>query len=71
MHIVKTLNDYVKTDLDKEAFEALKPKLKNETCYVAVKNREFLKSYFAPLNDFVVYTTGFNSAYNIRAMASL
>ncbi len=57
MNIVKVLDDYSKTEEQRELVEYLKGILPSTVCYEPIKNKEFLKKYMTPLNDFVIYTT--------------
>ena len=57
MNIVKVLDDYSKTGDQRELVEYLKGVLPSTICYEPIKNKEFLRKYMTPLNDFVIYTT--------------
>ena len=57
MNIVKVLDDYSKTEEQRELVEYLKGILPSTVCYEPIKNKEFLRKYMTPLNDFVIYTT--------------
>ena len=51
MNIVKVLDDYSKTDDQRELV------LPSTVCYEPIKNKDFIRKYMTPLNDFVIYTT--------------
>ncbi len=57
MDIVKVLDDYSKTDDQRELVEYLKGVLPSTICYEPIKNKDFIRRYMTPLNDFVIWTT--------------
>jgi len=57
MNIVKMLDDYAKTDEQKDMATYLKEVLPSAICYEPIKNKEFMRRYMTPLNDFIIYTT--------------
>lgn len=56
MQIVKLLKDFPKSNLQKALGDYLNDKLESSTCFVEIKNIDFMLQYAKPLNDFVVYT---------------
>ncbi len=57
MNIVKVLDDYSKTEEQRELVEYLKEALPSTICLEPIKNKEFIRRYMTPLNDFVIWTT--------------
>ena len=69
MDIIKNLKDY-KLSLKQRIFAGyLNDKICSYTCSEQIKNKEFIRRYFSPDNDYTVYSTATeNMAYlkNIR-----
>lgn len=58
MDIVKNLKDYPWTMQQKVFASFLKESVNSYSCTVQVKNKEFIKHYYSPANNFTVYCTG-------------
>lgn len=66
MDIIKNLKDY-KLSLKQRIFAGhLSNRICSYTCSEKIKNREFLRSYFAPDNDYTVYSTAVESVADLR-----
>ena len=70
MYIVKNLKDYDLSQKQRIFAGYIKDNVDSFVCYEKVTNRTALRKYFAPDNDFAVYTTAiaepaFLSKYNI------
>ena len=57
MDIVKNLKDYKLSHKQKIFAGFLKENVDSYTCNEAITNRAFMREYFAPDNDFVIYST--------------
>lgn len=57
MEIVKLLQDYAKTPLEKELGNFLNQKLDSNICVEKIKNKKFLIQYVKPINGFIIHTT--------------
>lgn len=58
MDIIKNLKDYPKTPKQRIFASYLRENLSSYTCYERITNKKYLRKYFSPENDFVVYATG-------------
>lgn len=58
MDIVKNLKDYPWTTQQKIFASFLRESINSYSCSVQIKNKEFLKQYLSPENDFTIYCTG-------------
>jgi len=56
MDIVKSLKDYVTDHQSEEIVKNLKHLIPADVCYVPIKNKEYIRKYFSPLNNFTVHT---------------
>lgn len=68
MNIVKVLDDYSKTEDQRELVEYLKGVLPSTICYEPIKNKDFIRKYMTPLNDFVIWTTAMPCADTRRML---
>ena len=59
MDIIKNLKDYKLTHKQRIFASYLKDNADSYTCVEHITNREFMRKYFAPVNDFLVYSTAF------------
>ena len=57
MYIVKSLEDYSKTPLEKKLAEYLVKKTTSGVCYEKIKNKDFMIKYLQPKNDFLICST--------------
>ena len=57
MYIVKNLKDYDLSHKQRIFAGYIKDNVDSQVCYEKVTNRMALRNYFAPDNDFEVYTT--------------
>jgi hypothetical protein len=58
MDIVKNLKDYNLTTQQRIFASFLKDNIDSYSCSEQITNIEYLKKYYAPQNDFVIYSTG-------------
>ena len=58
MDIIKSLKDYSLTHKQKIFASYLKENISSYSCSEKITNAEYLREYFAPENDFVIYCTG-------------
>ena len=58
MDIVKNLKDYKLTTKQKIFASFLKENISAYSCSEKITNPEFIRQYFAPENDFLIYSTG-------------
>lgn len=58
MEIIKNLKDYNLSTQQKIFASFLKENISAYSCREQIKNKEFMKRYMSPENDFVVYCTG-------------
>ena len=56
MEIIKTLNDYSKTPLEKNLCQYFEKELANTICAEKITNKKFMLKYIQPQNNFVIYT---------------
>jgi len=59
MDIVKNLKDYKLSHKQRIFASYLKDNADTYTCVEPITNREYLRQYFAPDNDFLIYSTAF------------
>lgn len=57
MYIVKNLKDYDLSNKQRIFAGYIKDNVDSFVCYEKVTNRNALRKYFAPDNDFLVYST--------------
>ena len=58
MDIIKHLKDYGLTPKQKIFASFLKENISSYSCSERIKNKEYLRQYFSPENDFTIYSTG-------------
>jgi hypothetical protein len=58
LSIIKNLKDYALTPKQRVFAGFLKENITSYSCCEQIKNPEYLREYFAPENDFVIYATG-------------
>lgn len=58
MDIIKNLKDYSLTTQEKIFVSFLKENISSYSCVEKIANKEYIKEYVKPENDFLVYTTG-------------
>ena len=61
MDIIKNLKDYKLTHKQRIFASYLKDNTVSYTCVEQITNREFMRKYFAPVNDLLVYSTAFDN----------
>ena len=59
MDIIKNLKDYKLSHKQRIFASYLKDHADSYTCIEEITNREFLRQYFAPENDLLIYSTAF------------
>lgn len=57
MYIVKNLKDYDLSHKQKIFAGYIKDNVDSFTCYEKITNRTAMRNYFAPDNDYEIYTT--------------
>lgn len=57
MDIIKNLKDYKMNNKQQIFAGFLKSNINSYSCSEKITNKEYLREYFAPDNDFVIYTT--------------
>ena len=72
MYIVKNLKDYNLSHKQRIFAGFLKDNVDSYICYEKITNRNALRKYFAPDNDFLTYTTAIAEPAEliVRAFAS-
>ncbi len=66
MDIIKNLKDY-KLSLRQRIFAGyLSDRIDSYTCSEQIKNKEFIRRYFAPDNEYTVYSTAAQSVNILR-----
>ncbi len=66
MDIIKNLKDY-KLSIRQRIFAGyLSDKIESYTCSEQIKNKEFIRRYFSPDNDFCVYSTAVDDLSRLR-----
>lgn len=66
MDIIKNLKDY-KLTLKQRIFAGyLNDKISSYTCSEQIKNKEYIRRYFSPDNDYTVYSTATENMANLR-----
>lgn len=58
MEIVKNLKDYGLTPRQRIFASYLRENISSYSCVEKITNKSYLRSYFAPENDFTIYATG-------------
>lgn len=58
MDIIKNLKDYSLTTTQKIFASYLKENINSYSCSEKITNKEYLRQYFSPENDFTIYCTG-------------
>jgi len=58
MDIIKNLKDYQLTNRQKIFAGYLKENMGSYSCREEITNKDYLRQYFSPENDFTIYTTG-------------
>ena len=58
MDIVKNIKDYKFSAQQKIFAGFLRENLNSYTCVEKITNKNYLKKYFSPENDFTIYCTG-------------
>lgn len=58
MDIIKNLKDYSLTTPQKIFASYLKENINSYSCSEKITNKEYLRQYFSPENDFTIYCTG-------------
>lgn len=58
MDIIKNLKDYSLTPKQKIFAGFLKENISSYSCEEKITNKEYLRRYFSPENDFTIYATG-------------
>lgn len=58
MDLVKSLKDYDLTPKQRIFASFLKENISSYSCIEQITNKEYIRHYFSPENDFTVYTTG-------------
>jgi hypothetical protein len=58
MDIVKNLKDYNLTTQQRIFASFLKDNIDSYSCSEQITNSAYLQKYYAPQNDFVIYSTG-------------
>ena len=58
MDIIKSLKDYSLTPKEKIFTSYLKENISSYTCSEKITNPNYLREYFSPDDDFLIYSTG-------------
>lgn len=58
MDIIKNLKDYPLTAEQKIFASYLKENISSYSCREKITNKEYLRKFFSPENDFTIYCTG-------------
>lgn len=58
MDIVKNLKDYALNHEQRIFASYLKENISSYSCSEKITNKEYLRKYFSPENDFTIYSTG-------------
>jgi len=58
MDIVKNLKDYALTHKQRVFAGFLKEQVTTYSCNEKITNKAYLRKYFSPENEFVIYSTG-------------
>lgn len=58
MDIVKNLKDYRLSTQQKIFASFLKENISSYSCSEKITNKSYLRKYFSPENDFLIYSTG-------------
>ena len=66
MDIIKNLKDY-KLSIRQRIFAGyLSDKINSYTCSEEIKNKNFIRGYFSPDKDFIVYSTAIDDLATLR-----
>ena len=66
MDIIKNLKDY-KLSIRQRLFAGyLSDRIESYTCSEQIKNKEFVRRYFSPDNDFTIYSTAIDDLARLR-----
>lgn len=66
MDIIKNLKDY-KLSIRQRIFAGyLSDRIESYTCSEQIKNKEFVRRYFSPDNDFTIYSTAIDDLARLR-----
>lgn len=66
MDIIKNLKDY-KLSIRQRIFAGyLSDKINSYTCSEEIKNKNFIRGYFSPDKDFIVYATAIDDLATLR-----
>jgi len=57
MDIIKNLKDYAMTPKQRIFAGFLKENIRSYSCNEKITNKAYLRQYFSPENDFVIYST--------------
>ena len=57
MDIIKNLKDYTMTPKQRIFASFLKENIRSYSCNEKITNKAYLRQYFSPENDFVIYST--------------
>ena len=66
MDIIKNLKDYKLTARQRIFAGYLNDKISSYTCSEAIKNKDYIRRYFSPDNDYYVYSTAVQNATELR-----
>lgn len=66
MDIIKNLKDYKLTARQRIFAGYLNDKISSYTCSETIKNKEFIRRFFSPDNDFCVYSTAVQNATELK-----
>lgn len=58
MDIVKSLKDYELTPKQRIFASFLKENISSYSCNEPITNKDYIRQYFSPENEFTIYTTG-------------
>jgi len=58
MDIIKNLKDYALTPRQRVFAGYLKENITSYSCREQISNKDYLRKYFSPENDFLIYSTG-------------
>ena len=66
MDIIKNLKDYKLTNKQRIFAGYLSDKICSYTCSEHITNKSFMRRYFSPDNDFLVYSTAVSDVASLR-----
>lgn len=58
MDVIKNLKDYTLTTKQKIFASYIKENISSYSCSEKIRNKSYIRQYFAPENDFTIYATG-------------